>query len=183
MLFAAVAGGVGYGSAWTMIEHGSRASMRSEGPWMHWTMLGRTDADPYARAHVARKGLLPIASNFETSYRADVDSSGARLSSSCEYSLVIEGAQGGFWSIAAYSNKGLLVPNAADRYAFNSWTATKELDGRALITLARDARPGNWLPIGGGSQINLVLTVANTAEQGTPAQLKRLPEIERHGCR
>ena len=39
----------------------------------------------------------------------------------------------------------------------------REPDGRAIITLARDARPGNWLPIGGGSRINLVLTVQDPA--------------------
>jgi hypothetical protein len=97
---------------------------------------------------------------------------------------MIDLAQNSFWSIAAYSSKGSLVPNAAERYAFNSWTAMRETDGKAMVTLARDARPGNWLPIGGGSQINIVLTVANAVDGGNaPAQPKPLPEITRQGCR
>lgn len=184
ILFVAIAGGLGYGSAWTMMEHDSRVSTRSIGPWLEWAMLGRTDADPYARAHVARRGLLPISSAYETRYRADTDSGGAGLSSACEYSIVVDLAQNSFWSIAAYSSKGMLVPNAAERYAFNSWTAMREPDGKAVVTLARDARPGNWLPIGGGSQINVILTVASAVEgSSTPAQAKGLPEIRRQGCR
>jgi hypothetical protein len=184
VLFALVAGGLGYGTAWTMMEHDSRVSTRRYGPWLEWSSLGRTDADPYARAHIARRGMLPLASSYETRYLANTDSSGGALTSSCEYAIMIDLAQNSFWSIAAYSSKGSLVPNAAERYAFNSWTAMRETDGKAMVTLARDARPGNWLPIGGGSQINIVLTVANAVDGGNaPAQPKPLPEITRQGCR
>ncbi|MDX2201518.1 MAG: DUF1214 domain-containing protein [Hyphomicrobiaceae bacterium] len=182
--FAAIAGGLGYGTAWTMMEHDSMLSTRSVGPWLEWTALGRTDADPYARAHVARRGLLPLSSAYEARYLANTDSSGAGLSSACEYSIVVDLAQSSFWAIAAYNSKGLLVPNAAERYAFNSWTAMREPDGKAVITLARDARPGNWLPIGGGSQINVVLTVASAVDGNAAATAaKALPEIARQRCR
>jgi hypothetical protein len=56
-----------------------------------------------------------------------------------------------------------------------------EADGRAVVTLARDARPGNWLPIGGGGQVALVLTVHPLPEQEKVGVA--LPEIERIGCR
>ena len=77
------------------------------------------------------------------------------------------------------------MPNVAERYAFTSDTVMREPDGRAIITLARDARPGNWLPIGGGSRINLILTVQDAAwaaavQEGTA---KPLPAIQRLGCR
>lgn len=180
--FVAVAAAVGLGSAWYAMEIGNRWSTRSIGPWVQWTTAGRPDADPYARAHAARKGLLPISSTIEVAYRADVDSSGGALSSTCEYVIALDGLGGLWWSIAAYGSKGQLVANAAERYGFNTSTVMREADGRALVALARDARPGNWLPIGGGSQINVVLTLLSAGEQDMSGP-RVLPEIQRMGCR
>ena len=59
--FALLAVGGGLGSAWYMIEAGSRLSTRSSGPWMTWSAAGRPDADPYTRAHTVRNALLPLA--------------------------------------------------------------------------------------------------------------------------
>ena len=81
---------------------------------------------------------------------------------------------------------GRLIHNAAERYAFTSDSVMREPDGRAVITLARDARPGNWLPIGGASRINLVLTVQDpawTRRPSTTAAPKPLPPIQRMACR
>jgi hypothetical protein len=185
-VFAALAIGGGLGTAWYMIEAGSRLSTRSSGPWLTWVEAGRLDADPYTRAHTVRNGLLPIASTLELTYTAKADSRGGRLSSACEYAIVMEGLDGAWWTLAAYDGKGILIQNAAERYAFSSDTVMREPDGRAVITLARDARPGNWLPIGGGSRVVLVLTVqdanwASAVHDGTSA--KPLPDIQRLSCR
>jgi hypothetical protein len=61
----------------------------------------------------------------------------------------------------------------------------REPDGRAIITLARDARPGNWLPIG-GSRVTLALIVqdaawASAVQEGGPT--RPLPDIQRIACR
>lgn len=164
------------------MEHGHRWSTRTNGPWVQWTTTGRPDADPYARAHAARKGLLPISSTIEAAYLANTDSSGGALTSSCEYVIALDGLGAVWWSIAAYGSKGQLVANAAERFGFNSSTAMREADGRAIVALARDARPGNWLPIGGGSQINVMLTLLSTGELDMNGP-RALPEIQRVGCR
>jgi hypothetical protein len=62
----------------------------------------------------------------------------------------------------------------------------RDLDGRTVVTLARDARPGNWLPSGRGNRVVLVLTMqdanmANAVHDG--GSLKSMPEIVRTGCR
>jgi hypothetical protein len=93
---------------------------------------------------------------------------------------------GAWWSLAAFDSQGRLIQNAAERYAFTSDSAMREPDGRAVITLARDARPGNWLPTGSVSRINLVLTVQDPAyaaavHEGRP--VKPLPPIQRVVCR
>jgi hypothetical protein len=184
--FAVLAFGGGLGSAWYMIEAGSRLSTRTFGPWVTWTSAGRLDADPYTRAHTARNGLLPLSSTLQVVFRARTDSSGGRLTSTCDYTLLIDDLAPAWWSLAVFDTDGRLIANAADRHAFNGATVMRQPDGRASVTVARDARPGNWLPSGRGNRIVLVLTVLDQAtasavhDGGAP---RGLPEIRRTGCR
>jgi hypothetical protein len=185
-VFLVVALGGGLGTAWYMIEAGSRLSTRSFGPWVTWATAGRPDADPYTRAHIVRNPLLPLSSTSELTFKAKTDSRGARLTSACDYAVVMEDFEPAWWGLAVYDMQGRLIANAADRHAFNSSTAMRELDGRTVITLARDARPGNWLPSGRGNRVLLVLTVedagwGNMVHDG--AAPKSMPEIVRTGCR
>lgn len=185
-VFAALAVGGGLGTAWYMIEAGSGLSTRTLGPWTTWTAAGRPEADPYTRAHVARNALLPVASTLELTYMATADSSGGRLHAACEYAIVIEDLEIAWWGLAAFDGRGALIQNAAERYAFNSDTVMREPDGRAVITLARDARPGNWLPIGGGSRITLVFTIQDAAWAAASTEsgaARPMPEIQRVACR
>ena len=185
-MFVALAVGGGLGTAWYMIEGGSWLSTRTFGPWTIWVAAGRPDADPYTRAHTARVGLLPLASTFELTYRAKTDSAGSRLHAGCAYTIVMDHFDGAWWSLAAFDSKGRLMQNPAERYAYSRDTAMREPDGRAVVTLARDARPGNWLPIGGGSRITLVFTVHDPAwaaamYEGGP--VRAMPPIQRTACR
>jgi hypothetical protein len=182
----ALALGGGLASAWYMIEAGSRLSTRTFGPWVTWPTAGRPEADPYTRAHVVRNGLLPMSSTLELMFRAKTDSSGSRLTSACDYAIVMEEFEPVWWHLAVFDGQGRLVPNAAERHAFTSTTAMREPDGRTAIVLARDARPGNWLPSGRSNRVVLVLTVQDSNwataihDGGTP---KAMPEIVRTGCR
>jgi hypothetical protein len=176
----------GAGSAWYMIEAGSRFSTRSFGPWTTWVAAGRPDADPYTRAHIARNGLLPVSSTLEMTFQAKTDSQGARLTSSCDYAITMPTPEPVWWTLAVFDGQGRLIQNAADRYAFNIHTAMREPDGRPTINVARDARPGNWLPSGRSGRIIVVLTVQDPAfaaatHDGSAA--KALPEIRRSACR
>ena len=181
-----VALGGGLGSAWYMIEAGSRLSTRTFGPWVTWPSAGRPEADPYTRAHIARNAELPLSSTAELTFRAKTDNRGAWLTSGCDYAIVMEEFDPAWWGLAVYDLQGRLIANAADRHAFNIGSAMRDLDGRTVVTLARDARPGNWLPSGRGNRIVLVLTVqdanmANAVHDG--GSLKSMPDIVRTGCR
>jgi hypothetical protein len=185
-LFVGVSLVGGLASAWYMIEAGSRLSTRTFGPWVTWATAGRPDADPYTRAHTARNGLLPLSSTSELTFKAKTDSGGARLSSACDYAVVMEDFEPAWWDLAIYDGQGRLIANPADRYAFNASTAMRGVDGRTIITLARDARPGNWLPSGRTNRIVLVLTVQDATwgtavnEGGSP---RSMPQIVRSTCR
>jgi hypothetical protein len=186
LVFAVVAVGGGFGTAWYMIEAGSRLSTRNFGPWTVWTTAGRPEADPYTRAHIFRNGLLPLSTTLELAFRATNDNGGARLSSTCEYTIVIEDMAPAWWDIAVFDGQGKPIPNPAERHAFNSGSALREPDGRAIIRVARDARPGNWLPSGRTGRLVLALTIQDPSmatavhDGGTP---RPLPEIKREACR
>ena len=119
-------------------------------------------------------------------YIANSDSDGRRLHSSCDYS--VEGREPGtsWWSLTVFDDRGELIANAADRYDFTSQSIALRPDGTFSVTLARDARPGNWLPTGGAGRLALVFT---TLDATTPLLAKSsegrkpLPEIRRIQCR
>ncbi len=186
VVFAGLALGGGVGTAWYMIEGGSRFSTRTFGPWTTWTAAGRPDADPYTRAHIIRNGLLPISSTLELTFRAKSDSDGGRLGSACDYVVLFPEQQPGWWSLAVFDGPGKLIQTGAERHDFNAATVMREPDGRVAIVVARDARPGNWLPSGRVGRIVLVLTVqdaAFAASVSDGSMFKSLPEIQRAGCR
>lgn len=177
---------LGLGTSWYMIDVGTPLTTVQQGPWVGWTSGGRADADPYTRAHFARLGSLQLSAENLLTYVAHTDSDGRRLHSSCDYS--VEGREPGtaWWSITVFNDRGELIANAAQRYAFTSQTISLHPDGTFVVTLARDARPGNWLPTGGAGRLALTLTTIDaTAPVLTKAgaAAKPLPLIRRIQCR
>lgn len=181
IIFIVVAVIGGLTSSWYMIEKGSPLTTRKQGPWITWTAAGRADADPYTRAHFLRRGTLPVSSALAQTYQATTDSDGNGLFSTCEY--VVEGIEpdAAFWSIAVFDDQGRLIRNAAERYSFSSSTLMRTPGGRFGVTLARNARPGNWLPTGGAGRLTLQLRIeeARGADKADPV----LPVIRRLACR
>jgi len=177
---------LGLGSSWYMIDVGTPLTTEREGPWVSWTSAGRADADPYTRAHFARLGTLPLSAEMTLSYVAYSDSDGRRLHSSCDY--LVEGREPGtsWWSLTVFDDRGELIANAAQRYAFTSQSIALRPDGTFIVALARDARPGNWLPTGGAGRLALVFTTldASTPILAKPADAQKpLPIIRRVQCR
>jgi hypothetical protein len=176
----------GLGTAWYMIQAGTRLSTHAIGPWVTWTAAGRPEAEPYTRAHIALNGILPVSSTSELTFRARTDSGGSRLTSACDYAIVMDEFEPAWWGLAVFDSKGRLIANAAERYGFTSSTAMREPDGRTIVTLARDARPGNWLPSGRSNRVVLVLTVQDASWAAAihdGGASKVLPQVVRTACR
>ncbi|MGH6815160.1 MAG: DUF1214 domain-containing protein [Hyphomicrobiaceae bacterium] len=177
---------VGVASSIYMVRFGSPLTTRTIGVWTTWPAAGRADADPYTRVHFAWLGSLPLTSAIGQTYEAYLDSDGQRLQSSCEYE--IEGYDTStYWSLAVYNADGLMVANAAERYAFGSETIARRADGSFIIVLAREARPGNWLPTTGMGRLSVLLTIMQATApdaSGRAAQhAESLPTIRRTACR
>jgi hypothetical protein len=177
---------LGLGTSWYMIDVGTPLTTERQGPWTGWTSAGRADADPYTRAHFARLGTLQLTAEMTLTFVAFTDDEGRRLHSSCDYN--VEGREPGssWWSLTVFDDRGELIANPAQRYAFTSQSIAMRPDGTFLVALARDARPGNWLPTGGAGRLALVFT---TLDPATPLlsnpddDQKPLPAIHRVQCR
>lgn len=184
LIIGALVGGVT--SSRMMVARGSPLTTDAYGPWRHWRDIGRSDADPYTRAHIATSGALQMSSDSAGVYEALSDETGARLHSSCDY--VIEGPDplGLWWSLAVFDSSGRLISNDADRYAFTRDTIALNPDGSYIATLGRDARPGNWMPTGGAGRLVLVFTALDPAtglsDDQRVERSKLLPTIRREGC-
>lgn len=175
----------GLASSWHLVEAGLSATTRTVGPWVMWVSAARADADPYTRAHFARNGMLVLSTEVAHTYLARTDSGGLKLHSSCDYAIEGTAPEANWWSIAAFDEHGRLIANPTDRHAFTSDTIAAGPDGRLTVSLARDARPGNWLPTGGAGRLALVLTLIDPQSprgQGD-ADKPALPEIRRLQCR
>ena len=185
MIVIGVAGGLA--SAWYMVEAGSNLSTRTVGPWKTWISAGRIDADPYTRAHYARSGSLPLSSTVARTYTATTDNEGRKLYAECEYAVEGEGPHQAWWTLAVFDHRGRLINNPIARHAYNATTVLRDTSGRYAIALAREARPGNWLPTGRTRTLALVMTVFWSAQlDESESEIEgedQLPTIRRKVCR
>ena len=182
LLYAAAVLTLGVGSSLYFIDAGTRLTTQRSGPWVMWSQAGQRDVDPYTRARFAKIGSLPISSAIAANWEARYDADGRRLHSSCEYLIEADPLDAAWFNIAVYDDNGLLIPNAADRFSFTSQSLAYNPDGSFFIVLARDARPGNWLPVGGAGRIALLLTIIEP-KAGAGDNRRPLPSIRRIGCR
>lgn len=179
-----IAGGLS--SSWHLVEAGFGLTTRTVGPWVMWTNAARIDADPYTRAHFARTGSIVLSTEVAHTYLARTDNDGLKLHSSCDYAIEGRSLEASWWSIAAFDEHGRLIANPMERHAFTSDTVAAGSDGRFTVTLARDARPGNWLPTGGAGRLALMLTIFDPAAQPSITETQRapgLPSIRKLQCR
>jgi hypothetical protein len=182
IVLAGLAVVLGVGSALYAVDSGWRLTTQRHGPWTTWIRAGQRDADPYTRARFAKLGSLPLSTQIAATWEARFDVDGRRLHSSCEYVIEAEPIEATWFSFGVYDDKGLLIPNAAARHSFTSQTIAANPDGAFFIVLAREARPGNWLPVGGAGRLTLVLTMIEPKPSVAESALQ-LPSIRRIACR
>jgi hypothetical protein len=163
-LFAlAVAAAVGLGMTYFALTRGAAFGALTIGSWTAWPKTGTADADPYARASVARTGRLPLALGDGVSFTAQADDDGKLLDGRCEVVLSGVTPAARFWTLTLYNLQGELVANAIDRYGFSSREIVRHADGSFEIVLTPRASAGNWLPTGGVERYTLILRFYDTA--------------------
>jgi hypothetical protein len=184
-LFAlAVAAAVGLGATYFALTRGAAFGALTIGSWTAWPKTGTADADPYARATIARTGQLPVALGDGVSFTAQTDDSGKLLDGRCEIVLSGVTPAARFWTLTLYNADGDLVTNSVERYGFSSQEIVRHADGSFEIVVAPRASPGNWLPTGGTERYALVLRFYDTAV-GVSTKAGRelpMPSINNRGC-
>ncbi len=176
---------LGLGSSWYAVEKGSPLTTVVVGPWVGWLSAGRTDADPYTRAHEARLGILPLSTENSQSFIARNDSEGRTLHSSCDYAIEGQEIANFWWSLTVFDANGRLIPNVLGSSAFTSDTIAINPNGSYVVSLARDAHPGNWLSTGGAGRLALAFTVLDLGTRAIAQEgeiERRTPIITRRGC-
>jgi len=148
---------VGLGTTWMTLSRGIAFGALPIGAWTAWPKTGTSDADPYARASIARSGELPVGAGDGVAFLAKTDDNGRTLDGRCE--VVVSGTtpQARFWTLTLYDPSGKLVANSIDRQGFTSQEILRRADGSFDVTISPRARTGNWLPTSGIDSYVLVL--------------------------
>jgi hypothetical protein len=127
------------------------------GQWRFAARAGADDADPYARARVARSGEIPLALGEGVTLTTDVDSQGRALNAACVYKVGPQAPTARYWTLTPVDADGFPLDNGGDRYVMRSTEILRGGDGRFWIWLSTRAHAGNWLPIGGRGAFGLAL--------------------------
>jgi hypothetical protein len=179
-----VAAAIGLGATWLTITRGIAFGSLAVGAWTAWPKSGSVDIDPYARATIARTGELPIGLGDGVAFYARTDDVRNNLDGRCTFMLSGMTPAARYWTVTLYDLNGRLVANALDRHGFTSEEITRDADGRFSISVAPDARPGNWLPTGGIERYVLAWRLYDTPIGVATRTTKEgpMPVIARKGC-
>lgn len=172
----AIGATVGLGLTWVATVSGYGLGTVSAGPWRAWPKSGTEDADPYARAALARAGELPLELADGLAFLASQDDKGNPLDGRCEIRLSGQLPQARYWTLTLTDQRGRLIDNAADRFGFTSAEAVWNGDGSIDILLGPRARPGNWLPTGARDRVMLTLRLYD-APVGLANRTSDAPEM------
>ncbi len=180
----AVAAAVGLGLTYFSLTRGATFGGLTIESWTAWPKTGTIDADPYARAAIARTGRLPTAMGDGVSFTLTSDDEDKALDGRCE--VLISGITpvARFWTLTLYNRDGGLVANSTNRYGFTSQEIVRHADGSFEIVVAPRANPGNWLPTGGVDRYELVLRLYDTAV-GVSTKAGRevpMPDVTTKSC-
>ncbi|MGE4373300.1 MAG: DUF1214 domain-containing protein [Xanthobacter sp.] len=176
---------LGLGGSWYMVANTRGLDRVSIGPWQSWPRAGTVSADPYARAAIARSGELPLELADGLMFFATADDNGAALDGRCEIRIRGTMPSARLWTLTVMDHEGRLIANDARRYGFTSSEVLYRPDGAVEMVLSPRARPGNWLPTGARTRLQLALRLHDApfaflseADDGGSA----LPSIVQEHC-
>jgi len=184
-LFAfAIATIVGLGATYLALTRGAAFGALRIGAWTAWPKTGTSEADPYARANIARSGQLPIGLGDGVSFSAQTDDNGRFFDGRCDVILTGNTPTARFWTLTLYDTAGHLVANSVNRYGFSSQEIVRWADGSFEIVVAPRASAGNWLPTGGVERYLLTLRLYDTAVGVSTRAGKEVPMplVKTMGC-
>ena len=156
------------------------------GLWTAFPDFGTPNADPYAKARIARNGSLPLGAAEGVRFIAEKDSSGRDLIFGCDYVMEGQSPMARLWTL--YASASDEVPLASEENwpsVLHSREVMRFGAGPIKILIAPSARPGNWLAVRSKrpGTYHLVLSLYDTPV-ATNAGLvdMKFPDIIKAGC-
>jgi len=176
---------LGIGSADALLRQGSPFGVVAVGAWRFATGDGTADADPYARAALARVGEIPLALGEGLRLTARVDDDGAKLNPACVYVVGPRAPPARYWTLEIADRDGYPMNNPAGRSVFRSGELLRAGTGEFAIRVSAEAEPGNWLPIGRREGFQLILRLYDTplSAVGDDIQRSAAPHVTKERCR
>lgn len=153
---------LGLGATWLAATEAFAPGEIAMGAWSAAPTKGSATIEPFARAAIARSGVLPLAHGDGIALIARHDDAGRPLDGRCD--VVIAGSMppARYWTLTLHDPDGALVANAVGRHGFTSREILWGAAGGMEIVAAERARPGNWLPTGGAARYVLALRLYDT---------------------
>ena len=180
-ILACAAGGAFY--AYRSVRLGaSLGAFVHNGAWITDRTFASATSTARTRAYLTVVGLLGLPRSEAIYFIADKTSNGKPIDSDGVYEVSGKSLPGRWWSLTLYGEDQFLMPNPHNRYSVRSTALVPEPDGSFRIRIARVPQPGNWIPMGEGRNLSLLLRVYNP-DPGLDNRLETvpLPSIRRVG--
>lgn len=166
--------------AWVLASGYNFGAVRI-GPWTSFPDLGTRDADPYAQAETARRGVLTLGRAEGVEFSADRDSAGNAIEANCAYAVAGQTPAGRFWTLRAEPLRAT-APSQVEP-AIHSRGIMRNPDNSFVVVVGRRPAPGNWLQMDGDGRMRLVLTIYDTSATAGPVSTDvAMPAIQRAAC-
>jgi hypothetical protein len=184
LLSLGIALGLGAASARWALEQSAEIGTVRVGAWHADPLIGSVDADPYAKARLARTGNLTLGIGEGIVFRAETDSEGRRLQRNCRYRLEGDLPVAQVWTLVPYASDGRLLQPGEGRPGWLLSDSLMRDEANAFtIQLGPRAAPGNWLALSGTGSFLLALTLYDTpASASSGLSDLALPRIVRTDC-
>lgn len=185
----AIAGlvGVGLGLAATYVATFGALPFGAahSGPWTAWPKAGSAEADPYARAIIARQAATPLGNGEGLTFVAATDDAGLPLDGACEYKITGSPPVARLWTLNLYTPEGRLLAPGPGHRSISSDQILRSAKGDFEIVIAPSARAGNWLSTPNGAPFAITLNLYDTNVSPTQTSLEglKLLSITRGDCR
>ena len=181
---AAIGIGLGLFSTWLAVERGYGFGAVNAGPWTAWPKSGSSEADPYARAVVARSAEIPLGLAEGLTFVARQDDAGALLDPKCDYRVSGPLPPARTWTMTLMTPRGGLIDNPVHRFGFTSGEIVREKSQSIDIAVSRYASAGNWLPLGQQVPFVLALRLYDTIVRASASAIDAaaMPSITRGTC-
>ena len=177
--------GVGLGATYYSVSRNVVFGAVEAGPWTAWPADRRARRRPlHARLGGPQRRDAAGRSARASSSRPAATAPAGRCSPSAPTGSSAGRPQARYWTITAQTPNGQLIENPARRYGFTSAEIVRGQNGQFTIEVAREARPGAWLPVTGAGRFDLVMRLYDTPVSVTSSVIDpaTVPRIEQAGC-